>query len=318
MRTLNRSLMILALGAGLTGAMSTEAGSMTVSVGGATHVALPAYYHDLAPYGAWTYVDASGWFWQPTVCDQVSGWKPYVHGGRWSRSGSGWRWVSNYGWGHIPFHYGSWLCTPTYGWAWFPGTEWAEAWVEWDMRGGDYGWAPCAPTLSSSAYVALGFSLSGGSVQVTQGYGPGSYLYVPSYSMTSYTLYSRCYTPGVSGYVSSGSGSVSFSYVSGPAVVCAPTTVYVPACPPPRVVCAPPVVYAPRPVYVAPPVVCAPRPPVAVPYYGVSGASVTVSSRQTSTSSAVNVKTRQSGGVTSPAPSRRGSAVRRVTQLARR
>ncbi len=311
---------------GLAGVPAVEAGGHRATPGSGAYVELPVYYQELAPYGAWSYLESCGWFWQPSVCDTVSGWRPYVNGGAWSRSGGAWRWSSRYAWGRIPFHYGSWLSTPSYGWVWFPGTEWSGARVEWRRRGTHYGWAPCAPELSAAAYVGMGFSSVNGSITVAYGYGADGYLYVPSHYMTSSSLYARCYSVGVTG--TTGSMSVSLSYRSTPTVSigCAPTAVIVPVCPPPRVVCAPPaVIYRPAPVvYVHPPVYYPPqrvvysRPPVVAVPYGVPSGSVTVSTRQTATSSAVNVKTRKSSAVSSPGPSRRGSAVRRVTQIARR
>ena len=47
--------------------------------------------------------------------------------------------------GWVAFHYGRWINTDAYGWAWVPGNEWGPAWVDW-RRSDEYaGWAPLPP-----------------------------------------------------------------------------------------------------------------------------------------------------------------------------
>ena len=50
--------------------------------------------------------------------------------------------------GDIPYHYGTWVMDPVYGWVWVPGYTWAPSWVEF-REGPDYiGWAPVSPWFS--------------------------------------------------------------------------------------------------------------------------------------------------------------------------
>jgi hypothetical protein len=53
--------------------------------------------------------------------------------------------VSDYEWGDVPYHYGTWFDDPRFGWVWVPGYTWAPAWVVF-RTGPDYiGWAPVSP-----------------------------------------------------------------------------------------------------------------------------------------------------------------------------
>ncbi|HUD72475.1 MAG TPA: DUF6600 domain-containing protein, partial [Dongiaceae bacterium] len=57
-------------------------------------------------------------------------------------------WVSDYPWGAIPYHYGTWYPDPVFGWVWVPGDVWAPAWVVF-RTGPDYiGWAPVSPRFA--------------------------------------------------------------------------------------------------------------------------------------------------------------------------
>jgi hypothetical protein len=108
-------------------------------------VTQPVYfYRELSPYGSWILVD-NEWCWQPTMVVVNAGWRPYWDGGNWIYTDAGWCWSSDYSWGSIAFHYGRWNMHPRRGWVWYPGNDWAPAWVTW-RHGGDYcGWAPLPP-----------------------------------------------------------------------------------------------------------------------------------------------------------------------------
>jgi hypothetical protein len=102
------------------------------------------FYNELSPYGSWIHVD-NEWCWQPTMVIVNSGWRPYWDGGRWAYTDAGWCWTSDYSWGNIAFHYGRWNMHPRRGWVWYPGHEWAPAWVTWRSGGDHCGWAPLPP-----------------------------------------------------------------------------------------------------------------------------------------------------------------------------
>ena len=77
----------------------------------------------------------------------VSGWHPYAYG-HWVYTDFGWTWVSDYRWGAIPFHYGTWVIEPGLGWVWVPGYVWAPAWVVYRTGPSYIGWAPVPPSFS--------------------------------------------------------------------------------------------------------------------------------------------------------------------------
>jgi hypothetical protein len=113
------------------------------------NVSFGFFYSNLSPHGSWLVSAEYGRVWQPYV--YRGGWNPY-YDGHWAYSDCGWVWVSDYGWGAIPYHYGTWVMDPEFGWVWVPGTIWAPSWVVF-RTGPDYiGWAPVSPRFS------LGFS----------------------------------------------------------------------------------------------------------------------------------------------------------------
>jgi hypothetical protein len=104
------------------------------------------FYHRLAPYGRWVFYRPHGWVWYPAGVGPY--WQPYADDGYWANTEYGYTWVSNYEWGWIPFHYGSWTWVDAYGWIWVPGYVWGPAWVTWSY-GPDYiGWAPLPPDFA--------------------------------------------------------------------------------------------------------------------------------------------------------------------------
>jgi hypothetical protein len=134
--------------------------------------ALNDFRDPLTPYGSWV-VDATyGTVWVPNTVVVGADFAPYQTAGHWAMTDEGdWLWVSDYEWGHIPFHYGRWVWISGRGWSWIPGRVYAPAWVVW--RTGDYGyigWAPMPPAYYWSSGVAI-------SLWVTP---PAAYVFCPS------------------------------------------------------------------------------------------------------------------------------------------
>ncbi|WP_437959304.1 DUF6600 domain-containing protein [Sorangium sp. So ce119] len=119
--------------------------------------ALVEFDEPLAPYGTWIDDPSYGRVWVPSAVVVGPDFAPYQTAGRWSLTEDGeWMWVSDYAWGHIPFHYGRWVWISAHGWSWIPGRVYAPAWVVW--RVGDHGyvgWAPMPPTYYWTGGVAV-------------------------------------------------------------------------------------------------------------------------------------------------------------------
>jgi hypothetical protein len=126
----------------LTG-VAAPASHAAVSVNGA--VSFDFFYSDLAPHGSWLVSAQYGRVWQPAV--YAPGWNPY-YDGHWVYTDCGWTWVSDYDWGDVPYHYGTWYDDASLGWIWVPGTTWAPAWVTFRTGPDFIGWAPVAPGFS--------------------------------------------------------------------------------------------------------------------------------------------------------------------------
>jgi len=131
------------------------------------------FYDSLSPYGTWIDIDGYGRCWRPTVMAADPGWRPYVNGGRWVWTDSGWYWYSDYSWGWAPFHYGRWFSHPGWGWCWMPGSVWGPSWVSWSFTDSHCGWAPLPPAacfrprigftyFGSSCRSGFSFGLSSG------------------------------------------------------------------------------------------------------------------------------------------------------------
>src|SRR5262249_14152872 len=73
--------------------------------------------------------------------------------GHWVETEFGHTWVSDYAWGDIPYHYGTWVLDPFLGWAWVPGYTWAPAWVVFRTGPGIVGWAPVPPAYQVGAAI---------------------------------------------------------------------------------------------------------------------------------------------------------------------
>jgi len=116
-------------------------------------VSFSFFYSNLSPHGAWHVSAEYGRVWQPDV--YAADWNPY-YDGHWVYSDCGWAWVSDYRWGAIPYHYGTWVPDPAFGWVWVPGYVWAPSWVVF-RSGPDYiGWAPVSPQFSIGASYGYG------------------------------------------------------------------------------------------------------------------------------------------------------------------
>jgi hypothetical protein len=124
----------------------------------AADVSFDFFYSNLSPHGSWMVSAEYGQVWQPRV--YAVDWNPY-YDGHWVYTDLGWTWVSDYSWGSVPYHYGTWALDPDYGWVWVPGYVWAPAWVVF-RTGPDYiGWAPVSPRYSLSVSRSFGQPTSG-------------------------------------------------------------------------------------------------------------------------------------------------------------
>lgn len=136
------------------------------------------FYDALAPHGVWVDVPGYGRCWQPNYAVLGPEWRPYVHGGRWVWTDSGWYWLSDYSWGWATFHYGRWCSAPGFGWVWYPDTVWGPSWVCWRRTGSHCGWAPLPP---GAYWHAGGWYHHGRSVSVEFDFGLGaaSFVFLP-------------------------------------------------------------------------------------------------------------------------------------------
>jgi hypothetical protein len=110
-----------------------------------TQVSFGFFESNLMPFGSWHVSGSYGRVWIPSV--HVIGWHPYAYG-HWVYSDVGWAWVSDYEWGAIPYHYGTWALDSELGWVWVPGYVWAPAWVVFRSGPSYVGWAPVPPGFS--------------------------------------------------------------------------------------------------------------------------------------------------------------------------
>src|SRR5580765_211864 len=111
----------------------------------AVDVSFDFFYNDLSPHGSWLVSGSYGRVWQPR--EYRPGWNPY-YDGHWEYADVGWVWVSDYQWGAVPYHYGTWVMDASYGWVWVPGYTWAPAWVVFRQGPEAVGWAPVSPEFS--------------------------------------------------------------------------------------------------------------------------------------------------------------------------
>ena len=124
-----------------------------VSDAAAADVSFGFFYSNLSPYGSWSVSADYGQVWRPY--EYGPGWNPY-YDGHWVYTDLGWTWVSDYPWGAVPYHYGTWAVDPVFGWVWVPGYVWAPSWVVF-TSGPDYiGWAPVPPRYVVGGAVSIG------------------------------------------------------------------------------------------------------------------------------------------------------------------
>jgi hypothetical protein len=111
--------------------------------------ALTDFRGALDPHGEWIDDPNYGTMWQPSPSEVGSDFAPYVSGGHWGYDDANeYVWMSDYGWGWAPYHYGRWVYGGS-GWGWIPGRAYAPAWVSWRTGYPGYGyvgWAPMAPS----------------------------------------------------------------------------------------------------------------------------------------------------------------------------
>jgi len=101
----------------------------------------PVGVADLDPYGEWVYVDSS-YYWRPTVVTQYV---PYRYG-HWSYTPSyGHVWVGDYPFSYVTSHYGRWRYHDNYGWMWGYRDGWGPAWVASVRYGSNFIWCPLDP-----------------------------------------------------------------------------------------------------------------------------------------------------------------------------
>lgn len=142
-------------------------------------VSFSFFYSHLSSHGAWQVSADYGRVWQPYAYH--AGWNPY-YDGHWVYSDLGWAWASDYEWGAIPYHYGTWVLDPYYGWVWVPGYTWAPSWVVF-RTGPDYiGWAPVSPGFS----VGVSFG--------SYAPAPSSFVFVSAHNFLAPRIRS-CYVP---------------------------------------------------------------------------------------------------------------------------
>jgi hypothetical protein len=120
-------------------------------------------YSNLSQHGSWLVSAQYGRVWQPREYNHE--WNPY-YDGHWVDTDMGWTWVSDYEWGSLPYHYGTWVQDPRSGWVWIPGQVWAPSWVVFRTTPDYIGWAPVPPGFS------VGVSMEFGA--------PSSFIYVSS------------------------------------------------------------------------------------------------------------------------------------------
>ena len=128
-----------------TAAMILLVGGSATALSARTDVSFDFFYSNLSPHGTWLASASYGHVWQPAV--YRAGWNPY-YDGRWDYSDLGWTWVSDYAWGAIPYHYGTWALDADLGWVWVPGYVWAPSWVVFREGAGTIGWAPVPPSCT--------------------------------------------------------------------------------------------------------------------------------------------------------------------------
>lgn len=138
------------------------------------------FYDALQGEGDWTLIEPFGYVFRPDV--NFVAWSPYEQGFWVPSDVYGWVWISTEPFGWATYHYGRWMYDTFQGWVWIPGSEWAPAWVSWEMAGPYIGWAPL---------VGAGVNLSD--------IPGGGWRYAPISAMATTDLASRLVSPAQMG-----------------------------------------------------------------------------------------------------------------------
>jgi len=138
--------------------------AITLSQPARADLSFDVAYSNLSDHGSWLVSAQFGHVWQPREYNRQ--WSPY-YDGHWVYTDMGWAWVSDYQWGAIPYHYGTWVNDPYVGWVWIPGRVWAPAWVVFRTTPDYIGWAPVPPGFSVGMSIDMG--------------GPGGFIFVSSH-----------------------------------------------------------------------------------------------------------------------------------------
>ena len=136
-------------------AMFFALGLTSIDARGQNYYVGEYFYTELVPYGRWIEIDYGVVVWKPTI--MAVNWLPYRIG-RWVWTYDGWYWDSYEPFGYITYHYGRWFYDDYYGWLWYPGYEWAPAWVEWRYSNEYIGWAPLHPYATFSISIGIHFT----------------------------------------------------------------------------------------------------------------------------------------------------------------
>ena len=85
---------------------------------------------DLNYYGNYFMAPGYGYAWQPFgFANSMTGFDPYSMGAWLFAPGLGYSFASQYPWGWLPYHYGSWaFLGGGVGWAWLPGGNYGSGW----------------------------------------------------------------------------------------------------------------------------------------------------------------------------------------------
>ncbi|HEY5177214.1 MAG TPA: FecR family protein [Terriglobales bacterium] len=85
---------------------------------------------DLNYYGSYFMAPGYGYAWQPYgFANSMIGWDPYSSGAWIYSPAFGYSFASQYPWGWLPYHYGSWaFLGGGIGWAWIPGGHYGSGW----------------------------------------------------------------------------------------------------------------------------------------------------------------------------------------------
>ncbi len=117
---------------------------------------------DLNYYGSYFYAPGFGYAWQPYgFANSMLGFDPYSAGAWIFAPGFGYSFASQYPWGWLPYHYGSWAFLGSgIGWAWVPGGNYGSGWYGNGFHSAPVvirapaGWtAPSAPSVTSAQSV---------------------------------------------------------------------------------------------------------------------------------------------------------------------